>query len=196
MVLDYVALPILIVARGGRVIVCNRAARALLGSRHDVTITRSRLSVADRDDDLCLRAAIERALRSGSEESCEVVRIGKQSDETPLALCVAAIPSAGTPLAVLFVIDFNPATPLAPELLSAVYGLSAAQARVAAELVRGRDPSQIAASLFITVHTVRAHIKNILAKMGLHRQSDIIRVLAAGPAALLLSPGALENNSK
>ncbi len=50
--------------------------------------------------------------------------------------------------------------------VSAPYGLTRREIDVLQQLVQGRSDSQIAVALFISPHTVRTHVKRVLAKLG------------------------------
>jgi DNA-binding CsgD family transcriptional regulator len=62
-------------------------------------------------------------------------------------------------------------------IVQQLYGLTPAEARLAAELVRGRDVRTAAANLHITFHTARDHLKRIFGKVGVRRQSELARLL-------------------
>jgi len=59
------------------------------------------------------------------------------------------------------------------ELLTALSGMSAAEARVALAVAAGRTPQDIAESLGVSVHTVRKHLANIFDKTGYRSQSAL-----------------------
>ncbi|MFV1988948.1 MAG: response regulator transcription factor [Gemmatimonadota bacterium] len=42
-------------------------------------------------------------------------------------------------------------------------------------IMRGRTGSQIAYSLMISPHTVRAHVRNIYLRLGVHSRVELIR---------------------
>lgn len=54
------------------------------------------------------------------------------------------------------------------------YGLSPREQDVFLLLVRGRTAQVISDKLFISVETVRVHIKNIYRKAGVHSQQELI----------------------
>jgi DNA-binding CsgD family transcriptional regulator len=87
------------------------------------------------------------------------------------------------PAALIFVRD--PETPaMATDILQDLFGLTRAQAVVAARVVEGMDPEHIAGALRISLHTVRDHLKVIFAKTGTSRQSQLVALLAPTVAAL------------
>jgi DNA-binding CsgD family transcriptional regulator len=67
---------------------------------------------------------------------------------------------------------------------SRTYGLSPAEAGLAARLVGGMSLRQAAAALGIRDNTARSHLKHVFAKTGAQRQSDLVRrVLTYGHGA-------------
>ena len=58
-----------------------------------------------------------------------------------------------------------------------VFGLSAAQQRLAAEIVRGHTLPIAASALGISVNTARTHLNRIFDKTGVHSQAALVRIL-------------------
>lgn len=73
---------------------------------------------------------------------------------------------------------------LAPLLMRA-WGLTPRERQVARLVIDGLSSEDIATALFISVHTVRGHLKTIFGKIGVTRRQDLVAVLTAGtcPAA-------------
>ncbi len=62
------------------------------------------------------------------------------------------------------------------------YGLTPAQARIAALVGEGLTLNEIADRLGNSVHTVRTTLKQIFLRLGVHRQADLARLVArTGP---------------
>ena len=60
-------------------------------------------------------------------------------------------------------------------------GLSARERELVTLVAQGRTDAQIAARLYISVHTVRSHLERIRDKTGCRRRADLTRLaLAAG----------------
>lgn len=58
------------------------------------------------------------------------------------------------------------------------YGITKAEHRILIQLLAGHTPTEIAETLFISPHTVRFHIKSLLAKTGSNSQTQmVIKVL-------------------
>ena len=69
-------------------------------------------------------------------------------------------------------------TGLCVNLLSQVFGLSPAEARLAAALADGLSPEQAARKLGIAKATVRSQLKGVFSKTETHRQSELVAVLS------------------
>lgn len=72
----------------------------------------------------------------------------------------------------------NRAAQAGPDLLEALYGLTPAEARVAARIALGERVDDVAAANRVTRETVRSQVRAILSKTGLARQTDLAPLLA------------------
>jgi len=72
---------------------------------------------------------------------------------------------------------------LSPKRLAVLYGLSPAEARLAAKLAAFRSVEQAADDLCITAHTARSQLKTVFAKTGACSQSGLLMLLATGTLA-------------
>jgi len=63
------------------------------------------------------------------------------------------------------------------ERLRSEFGLTAAEADVALEIVRGDGRDAAAERLGITMATVRTHLVRIFAKTGVSRQAELVRLI-------------------
>jgi DNA-binding CsgD family transcriptional regulator len=73
-------------------------------------------------------------------------------------------------------LEAAPAEDLAPLLMRA-WGLTRREREVARLVIDGLSTEDIATTLFISVHTVRDHLKIIFAKMGVSRRQDLVTAL-------------------
>jgi DNA-binding CsgD family transcriptional regulator/PAS domain-containing protein len=73
----------------------------------------------------------------------------------------------------------DPETGVAPpeDRLRVLFGLTAAEAKIAVELLAGCDPAAIAERKSLSVNTVRVHIARIMAKTDTNRQAELVRLL-------------------
>lgn len=110
----------------------------------------------------------------------------------PLTLLATSLPGTGdpsdddAPSAVIFIGDPERPVEIDPRMLIRVYGLSRAEARVAALLATGARLDKVAEDLGLTYETVRKHLKKIFTKTSTERQAELLRTITLGPAGLLI----------
>ena len=80
----------------------------------------------------------------------------------------------------------NPASALQSleGVLRSLYGLTAAEARLAQALVNGLSLQEYADQQSVSIHTVRSQFRTIATKAGVGRQTDFVRAVLTGPAML------------
>ena len=67
------------------------------------------------------------------------------------------------------------------EVLCNLYGLTPAEARIAAEIVNGRNVSEISETFAISPNTIKSQLKQIFSKTETQGQSDLIRLILRSP---------------
>lgn len=88
--------------------------------------------------------------------------------------------ASDTPLHTCVLVQLlRPGQRITPSLLMKLYGLTAAEARLAKELVQGTAVEDYALKFSVSVATVRTQLRQVLAKTGYERQQDLVRHLAA-----------------
>jgi DNA-binding CsgD family transcriptional regulator len=103
---------------------------------------------------------------------------------TPKRSTTSWLPSVGAssdqPLHTCVLVQLlRPGRRLTPTLLMQLYGFTAAEARLAKELVQGTTVEAYAQTFHISVATVRTQLRHVLAKSGYARQQDLIGHLAS-----------------
>ncbi len=83
----------------------------------------------------------------------------------------------------VFLSDPNQKQPISTENLVSVYNLSQSEAQVAIGIANGQSIDEIAESTCRSAHTIRSQLKATFAKVGVTRQSDLIKLLLTGPFA-------------
>ncbi len=83
--------------------------------------------------------------------------------------------------AIAFVSEATTPSAASIKAASRIYHLTRTEARVMEQLVSGLSPEQVADLLGSSLNTVRTQVKAILAKAGVSRQADLIRLVATLP---------------
>lgn len=185
-VLDHIPVACLLVNRSARVHFVNSAAEELLARRDGLTISAGCLTSCSGLQTARLRSAIANVAASGDDGGSDThVVIVRPSNRSPILLNLFPIrrgeinrPRGGDSLVAVLTKDpgGNRLEPLAS--FAEAYRLTQAEARLVALLAEGQGLFQAAQSLGITRNTARTHMRHVYAKVGAHRQADLIRLLA------------------
>lgn len=185
--LDLLSFGIVLVDATGEVVFANHKAKTLAETSGCFSL-RGRLRGSTSDLTRRLGAQIAEvagAGQAGSDMTRGLALPRPDGDgEILLIICSLAGSDAGPGMAALFLCDpARQATP--PEhLLTALFGLTPAEARLASGLVSGERTSDIARALRISRTTVAFHLRNLFEKTGTNRQADLIALIMKTLAAL------------
>lgn len=167
----------------GRILNGGERCRHLLGELGLLASFNGRDQISDKREDLL--GAIREA---GQEQSIESDRCDFAFPADGGTLLIRVMPVAALqghdtlpvdkPAAKLCLSLRPAAGPEAATALQRLYGLTGAEAKVAAEIARGTGRKAAAARLGISEATVRTHLSKIFAKTGVTRQAGIARLIA------------------
>lgn len=184
--LDLLAHGILLLDTGGRIMFANRAAEEVLGARDGLTVQDKELFGARVSDTTSLRRAIADAVATSGGEGTGaggLVLLGRPSGRSALRVLVAPVPRRHVPMgsaraaACVFITDPERSPVPAGAHVQRVFGLSAAETRVAMALLDGENVDLLAERLCISRNTARTHLRRLFAKTATSRQADLVRVL-------------------
>ncbi|TNE38137.1 MAG: response regulator [Alphaproteobacteria bacterium] len=126
---------------------------------------------------------------SGEGESEFAISLTRMEADSPLNVMVAPI---GTGVAgkgaVLFVSDPAEPVELSIETICRLYGLTPAEGRLTLGLTNGYKLDDLAEQWGVSMHTVRSQLRQVFRKTDTSRQSELVKLVLTGPAALQASP--------
>ncbi len=183
----------IVVDGNGTILFATRLAEAILRHADGVCAINGRLACTERLAGVRLatliRVAANAAVGTPDASRCGGVAVERGEDRLPLTVLVAPFrpKRAGfgppVPAALVFIRDPETAG-MGADLLKDLFGLTPAQAAVAARIADGESLEHIAAKLRITLHTARDHLKIVFAKTGTSRQPQLVALLSRTVAAL------------
>lgn len=188
--LDSLATGVVIVTAGGRLLFANVAAEVVLKGGEGVSIRNGVLRARDRVRDQALHRAIEQAAKaavghlSPPGEALHLPRLGRR----PLSLLICPLRPEALSIvrteaaALIFIGDPDNQPRTSQTVLAEIWGLTPAEARLAAALVEGERVESFADRVGISVQTARTQLKQIFAKVGCKRQSELVREALANQA--------------
>jgi DNA-binding CsgD family transcriptional regulator len=112
--------------------------------------------------------------------------LGKSDHEQPLQIMMRPVAAAraGEGHLVGLILSEPCVAPILPaQVLGELFGLSQAEARLAAALCRGVTPGEYARERGVAIGTVRFQLKQVLAKTHTHRQGNLIQQLCSSVIA-------------
>jgi DNA-binding CsgD family transcriptional regulator len=164
-------LAMVVVDSNRQILLANRACEDLFRIRDCLMRRGGRLvgRGAEADD------ALEGMLRRLAPARATLGRIG------PLFTVGVAL-SRSRRAFLLLLVDAKRPIACAVEDIGHLFGLSPAEARLAYALASGRTLEQHATASAVALSTVRTQLRYVLRKLRLHRQTDLVRVIAGLPA--------------
>jgi len=180
MALNHVNKPLMVFNALGNIAQANNAARGLLDNTGNLFIgDDQRLHSSDKRLTRKLQDAITTCIVHSHKGNLASRTLFIRNGDERLSVCLTPLvtesPENNGVLAELFSFDSN----LTPDLdrLQSLFQCTPAEAAVAVELIRGLSASDIAEEKQISIHTARQHIKNLLAKNGYHKQTELVSML-------------------
>lgn len=167
------------------VLFMNRSATASLAEKDGLLVKRNKL-LAERPNESALlsKAILEATSRSnGIGFPARTTLPVSRRNRPALQLLIAPLRGGGFETVrancrgMAFVIDPLQRPRPTTDILRAMFGLTAAECRVALLLGDGLSPREISQRVGISFNTVRSQIKNIFSKTNVKRQGQLVRLL-------------------
>lgn len=174
-------------SRDGRVLYANARMERILEAQDGLAYREGRITVSrERDHDTFLRALVACSAPPGIAAPLEdAFRIHRPSGKTAYAVRVYRLPAWDRMLglgvqavACLQITDPAEGPHDLIEPLRRLYGLTAAECRLVAALVRGDAPKEAAQRFQVSENTIRTQLKSVLAKTGVRRQVDLVLLIS------------------
>jgi DNA-binding CsgD family transcriptional regulator len=189
--LDRLTQGVIIVDAESRPLFVNRSATEILADADGLCVDGFGLSA----DNPSQTATIRRMICAVSDESDALAASGavgvlRRSMRRPLSVVIAPIRVEPgwfcnrRPAAIVFVNDPERSASVPFRHLQQFYGLTPAEATVTTEVLRGQGLQAAAATLGITIPTIRTHLQHVFEKTRTRRQAELVRMLAENNAGL------------
>jgi DNA-binding CsgD family transcriptional regulator len=182
---DALEIPAFIADRRGCVTALTRPAEALTDGTYGLRLESGRLKVARPTDAKVLADAIDAAAVAIDDVTAplaplakSVVVRGADDHAVPLVLDVCALPFPASqlrfaPQVMIVAHGARVSEARRAVILRTLYALTAAETKIAEQIVDGHMPEAIAKLRGVAVGTVRAQTKAVMAKVGVNRQIEL-----------------------
>jgi DNA-binding CsgD family transcriptional regulator/PAS domain-containing protein len=168
----------------GRTVFVNQAAERMLGD--GITISQKQLRAASAEQQPALDHLIASA-QAGAKAALAPIALARRSARTPLLLQAIPIRRSHadaidrflfeSPTVLVLIVDPEQEREHDPAAALRLLGLTQAEARIAALVGCGRSRREAAEVLGISEWTARETIKRVFAKLGISRQSELVKLV-------------------
>jgi DNA-binding CsgD family transcriptional regulator/PAS domain-containing protein len=176
--LDRTTQAVFIVRSDDTIVFMNKPAEHLLKRSDGICARMNRLGWSDTDAAHAIGETVRRHV--GMPDAALSPVIARRTDGAPpyeVRIYPAPRTAVGTsctdPWSIVTVADPAKRQVHGPTWMAAAFGLSPAEMRIADLVVAGRRTSEIASELHLSTNTVRAHLKRIFQKVGVHTQAQL-----------------------
>ncbi len=185
---DLLRAGVVVCDRDAGILWANRAARSFIERSACLSDVGGRLRCSSASDSAALRGLIAKALDvvpSSGPPAC--LNLGRHETRAVqiLAMALHGRGNRASTRAVLFLAESEASLDVSPTAISALFGLSGAEARLTAALSNGRSVLDYATERGISVGTARVQLKRALAKTSATRQSELVRRVCTSVAAVV-----------
>lgn len=182
---DQVSTGVIIVDAYGSVIEMNGLAERVVRRGDGLIFQHGALAAARVFETAKLAGAIASATKPEPAATSSRILIGRQGGKHDYLLAISPLGVElgfySDPMALIIVVDPEARCPKADDL-SAYFGLSFAESRLAIQLMSGQALGAIAAESGASKATLRSQLRSILKKVRVERQADLFLVLARVPS--------------
>jgi DNA-binding CsgD family transcriptional regulator len=172
----------------GRVCFANQAAEAMTARVNGLRVRRGRLQFESADANAEFEGLLTGVV--ASDRASLVLRVDGSRRRAPYRVLVSPLAPRsghrghGAGYCVFIYEPNGGQKPLPGKLLANLYGLTAAEARLANELFGGRSLADSAVACGISINTAKSVLKRIFTKCSVTSQSELVLLLSLGPRTL------------
>lgn len=192
-VLNRLPMGVILVTENSQVLFFNDKAKRYLDRADGLILDANRVcraTIASENKEL--GELLTNTLSPGTSKTGEgdfAMSITRTNSDTPLTIMVAPI---GTGVAgngaVLFVSDPSEPVDLSIDTICRLYTLTPAEGRLTLGLANGHKLDDLADEWGVSMHTVRSQLRQVFRKTETSRQSELVKLILTGPAALQAAP--------
>ncbi|PQD98637.1 hypothetical protein CYL16_21495 [Mycobacterium sp. EPG1] len=181
MMIDCVEHGIVTLDANSAVMQMNRAAAAMLSARDGLEMCAGAVVATDAATGRRLARALAQALglTAAAAPGGTSLLCPRPSGRRPYVVHIVpcACDDDRAPCALMVILDPERVPEPPMSVLCRLFGLTRAEALVAARVLRGEGVRAIADEMALSVSTVKTHLQHVFDKTGTHRQAELVRLL-------------------
>ena len=195
MLLDKLHTGVMLCDAEGEALYLNRTAEKLLSGNSGLCQVSGRIAADAQNENSRLQQLIRKALGKEGEvrEAGGMSLVSELPGHPLLSILVSPLHSATQEklaflhrhaCVAIFIGLPMQADAVDTDVVRMLYGLTEAEARLAAGLARGKNLEEVCGFYNISYHTGRSQLKSIFSKTGTSRQTELVSLILNSPAAL------------
>jgi len=183
--LDHLAVAVVLTGANGSILHANGAAQQMFSAQGPILSRHGLLQAQNTAVVLALQEAIASAASADASIGSRGIGLPISAPGQPPAVAYVLPLTEGTAraafrpaCAAVFVSTTTSASPLPEAVLTTLFDLTPAEARVLLRIGSGLSASRSAVSLGIGENTLKTHLNRIFAKTGTQRQADLVKLIS------------------
>jgi DNA-binding NarL/FixJ family response regulator len=175
---------VVVVDHQSRVLFMNSRGAEYVAGNDGLCVGRSGICRATRPAETAeLHGLVAAVVGGGEMAAVRAVALTRANKDRPLSVVVAPLIAAAdsAPVAVLLVSDPERQSVPSVATVGKLFDLTEAEARLALALAAGQRIEEAAVSLGITLSSARTYLKHVFGKVGVSRQTELVRLVLAAP---------------
>ncbi len=191
-ILDKLPIGVMLVTADSQLVSANQHALDVLKNSSSIFIDDRILCALHPEQDQKLKQFIEKAACStviDDTEQSSFIKIGESEQEPVISILISPDPypsidydNQADNYAAIYIASTLVKQNISREMLQTLFGLTPAEAKLAALLAAGNSLGQAAELSHISKNTAKVQLKSIFLKMDISRQTDLIKKILISPA--------------
>jgi DNA-binding CsgD family transcriptional regulator len=192
-VFNHLSVGVIILNNLDETLFINQRADEILSASDGLSLRSGSLVAATGGDDTRLQQAKQNVfdIVSGKTLHSSSPILIKRRDKKPYQLAFMPLSNdslpfaSGSGLVLVTIYDAEQEAVSSLEVLCALYGLTVTEGMVTQAICNGLSVKLVAEHIGVSENGIRFHLKNIFQKLHVKRQTEMVRMILTGPAALL-----------
>ena len=188
-VLDRLPLGVIFLESGGKIAFTNRRAKLILEGDYDLSQSRGVVSTSSSEINRKIQRHVDEVLNSASTTTKTIDVNNSKSNAFTLSVssleAMKITRPSGRHYVVMLIATPEVLSHITQQSLQDIHGLTSAEAKLTLAIVNGGSLEAAVESLSISKHTARSQLKSVFQKIGVNKQSELIKKILTSPEALV-----------
>lgn len=191
--LNHINSPTLLINKFGKILFINPLAEQLITQHDGICIKNNHILILSERENKYLKQLIHQATDKNSfHQQGGAMNFKPPGKQTTLSILISPVNPdkvnmdiQSSECAILILSSQQQQPSISDKLLSDLYKLTPAEARLSVELCKGFTINEISERFSLSKNTLRTQLRHCFNKTGVSRQIELIRLIKEGPAGII-----------